>query len=143
MNLSNLQRLEQIGKLKSEPGNQQEFDGLARSGRVRLQDARLSALSSESSFDLAYNAAHAFALAALRWCGFRSENRYIVFQCLPHTLGVAAEVWRVLALCHDRRNRIEYEGDMGIDEQLVTDLVSATEEVMERVNELGPVPASG
>ena len=26
MNLSNLQRLEQIGKLKSEPGDQQEFD---------------------------------------------------------------------------------------------------------------------
>ena len=76
------QRLASIGSLNREPGDQQEFDGLVRSGRVRLADPHLAALSQESRFDLAYNASHAFALAALRWCGYRSENRYIVFQCL-------------------------------------------------------------
>lgn len=80
-----LERLAAIGSLKHELGDQQEFDGLVRSGRVRLRDAHLAELSPESRFDLAYNASHAFALAALRWCGYRSENRYIVFQCLPHT----------------------------------------------------------
>ena len=66
MTFSNLERLAQSGSLKREPGDQQEFDGLVRSGKVRLADAQLAALSTESRFDLAYNAAHAFALAALR-----------------------------------------------------------------------------
>ena len=48
-----------------------------------------------SSFDLAYNAAHALCLAALRWHGWRSTNRFIVFQLLPHTLGLGPEVWRI------------------------------------------------
>jgi hypothetical protein len=91
---------------------------------------------SVSRFDLAYNASHALALAALRRAGYRSDNRYIVFQCLPHTLGVGADVWRVLALCHDRRNRAEYEGDVDIDEQLVRDLVAATEKVLEVLESL-------
>jgi hypothetical protein len=47
----------------------------------------MTALSPEIRFDLAYNAAHALALAALRWNGYRLNNsRYIVFQALPHTL---------------------------------------------------------
>lgn len=47
-------------------------------------------LAIESRFDLAYNAAHALALAALRARGYRSDNRYVVFQALPHTLGLPA-----------------------------------------------------
>ena len=39
----------------------------------------------ESRFDLAYNPSHALALANLRWHGYRSDIRYIVFQCLQHT----------------------------------------------------------
>jgi hypothetical protein len=46
---------------------------------VRLQDARQPILSLESRFDLAYNAAHASALSALRAHGYRSENRFLVF----------------------------------------------------------------
>lgn len=60
------ENLVDIGQLKEEPGDQREFDGLVHSGRSRLKDARLDALSLESRFDLAYNAAHAIALAALR-----------------------------------------------------------------------------
>lgn len=140
MDSSNLANLAKIGKLKAEPGNQKEFDGLVRSGRVRLDDARKASLSIESRFDLAYNASHALALAALRRHGYRSDNRYIVFQCLPHTLGIGPEIWRVLALCHDRRNRAEYEGVLEIDEQLEADLVRAAELLLEKVTSLGPVP---
>jgi len=140
VNSTSLERLAQIGGLKHEPGDQQEFDGLVRSGRVRLADANLPALSTESRFDLAYNASHAFALAALRWCGYRSESRYLVFQCLPHTLAVGDEVWRILALCHDRRNRAEYEGNIDIDTQLVIDLIKAAEQVLDKLTNLGPIP---
>ena len=86
-------------------------------------DAANPPLSLEGRFDLAYNAAHALALAALRRLGYRPGNRYIVFQALPHTLGSPAPIWRVLAKSHDTRNLAEYEGVVDIDERLVADLI--------------------
>ena len=74
-----------IGKLKVEPLYQSEFDGLVRSAGRKLPDAQNAALSPDSRFILAYDAAHSLALAALRWHGFRSENRYLVFQVLGRT----------------------------------------------------------
>jgi hypothetical protein len=65
--------------LKVEPPDAKEFAGLLRSGKARLKDARREGLALESRFDLAYNAAHALCLAALRRHGYRSGNRYIVF----------------------------------------------------------------
>jgi hypothetical protein len=62
-----LDNLVKIGKLKAEAPSQAEHDGLVRSGTVRLRDAENDTLSIESRFDLAYNAAHALALAALRF----------------------------------------------------------------------------
>ena len=75
------------------------------------------------------NAAHAFALAGLRRTGYRSENRYIVFQVLPLTLGISNATWRVLDKCHAMRNQSEYEGFLEIDETIVADLIAATSEV--------------
>lgn len=84
-------------------------------------------LALESRFDLAYNAAHALCLAALRRKGYRPSNRYIVFQAVPHTLGLGPEVWRVLDKCHGIRNQGEYEGLLDVDDQLIADLVRATQ----------------
>ncbi|HJX17558.1 MAG TPA: hypothetical protein VJ437_05110 [Acidiferrobacterales bacterium] len=135
----NLENLAKIGKLKKERVSQTEFDGLVKSGRARLADAHTSSLSIESRFDLAYNASHALALAALRWHGYRSENRYLVFQCLQDTLGLGPEHWRVLALCHERRNVAEYQGHLDVEERLVTDLIRVTETLSEKVSTLGKV----
>jgi hypothetical protein len=79
---SALEKLCGPGKpLNQEPPDQAEFDGLVRSGRVvRLKDAQNARNAIESRFDLAYNAAHALCLAALRQMGFRARHRYIVFQ---------------------------------------------------------------
>ena len=129
--------------LKAEPPDANEFAGLMRSGDRRLNDARKTSLSLESRFDLAYNAAHALCLAALRWHGYRSGNRYIVFQLLPQTLGLGPAVWRVLAKCHDIRNLGEYEGDLDVDERIVTDLIAACDAVAVRVRALAAVAARG
>ena len=86
--------------------------------------------SLEGRFDLAYNAAHALSLAALRRLGYRPANRYIVFQALAHTLGLPPSVWRVLAKGHAVRNRAEYEGMAEVEERLVTDLVEAADLVL-------------
>jgi hypothetical protein len=125
--------------LHIEPPDAAEFEGLKRSGLARLADAGKASLALESRFDLGYNAAHALCLAALRWHGYRSGNRYIVFQLLPHTLGLGPEVWRVLAKCHDVRNKGEYEGQLNIDERLVTDLLTAARAVAVRLDALRPV----
>lgn len=117
MNSKNLDNLVKIGHLKIEPFNNPEFIGLVDSGEKRLRDANNASLAIESRFDLAYNAAHALSLAALRFHGYRAGNRYIVFQVLPDTIGVSSEVWRVLAKCHDCRNLAEYEGHVEIDNQ--------------------------
>ena len=39
------------------------------------------------------------------------------------TFGLGPEVWRVLARCHDVRNRGEHEGDLAVDERLLADLM--------------------
>lgn len=142
MALSPLDNLVRIGTLKAEPPAQAEFDGLVRSGLVRLRDAENGTLSLESRFDLAYNAAHALSLAAMRWHGCRSENRYLVFQCLEHTIGLENTQWRVLDQAHKKRNLAEYEGDLDVDDALVTALIRVARTVAERVQALGPVAQS-
>lgn len=141
MPLPPLDNLVRIGQLKAELPAQAEFDGLVRSGQVRLADAANATLSLESRFDLAYNAAHALSLAAMRWHGYRSESRYHVFQCLTHTIGLEAVQWRVLDQAHRKRNLAEYEGELDVDDALVEALVRTTHVVAERVTALGPVPA--
>ena len=138
MPLANLQQLAAAKHLKAEKADRKEFDGLVKLGRARLGDARRTELSPEGRFDLAYNAAHAFALAALRRVGYRSENRYLVFQCLAHTLDIAPEHWRVLALAHDRRNAAEYSGVFQHDERLLADVIRVAELVLAKVEETGP-----
>jgi hypothetical protein len=125
--------------LRAEPPDSKEFAGLQRMGMARLQDAQKASLALESQFDLAYNAAHALFLAALRWHGYRPGNRFIVFQLLPHTLGLGPEVWRVLSKCHDARNLGEYEGMLEVDSRLVTDLIAACQRVANKLSALPPL----
>lgn len=128
------------GLLTREAPDRAEYEGLVRSGLKRLTDAENTDLSLDSRFDLAYSAAHALALAALRHRGFRASKRYIVFQVLPHTLGLGPEVWRFLSKCHDLRNRSEYEGALDADERMVLELVGAARRVATEVRAL---PALG
>ena len=135
---SRLDNLARIGELKKEPPAQAELEGLIRSGSARLEDAGNDALSLDGRFDLAYNAAHALSLAALRWHGYRSENRYLVFQTLAHTLDLPSEQWRVLDTAHRKRNFIEYEGFADVDEELVAAMIRVAQQILLRVAKLGP-----
>lgn len=93
----------------------------------------------ESRFDLAYNAAHALSLAALRCHGYRSENRYQVFQCLAHTLKLEPLQWRALSQAHNKRNLAEYEGGLDVDGALLDALIRSAQVVLNGVTALGPV----
>ena len=131
----NLENLVRSGGLKAEPPDRKECEGLLRSATDRLKDAHSSALSFASRFDLAYNAAHALALTAMRLQGFRSDRRYLVFQCLVHTLGLNKLQVRLFALCHERRNLAEYEGYMDVDETLLAELLAATDALLPLVQD--------
>jgi hypothetical protein len=130
-----LENLVRSGNLKAEPPDRKECEGLLRSATDRLKDAHSSALSFASRFDLAYNAAHALALTAMRLQGFRSDRRYLVFQCLVHTLGLNKVHVRLFALCHERRNLAEYEGYMDVDETLLAELLAATDALLTLVQD--------
>lgn len=135
-----LAKLASIGKLRAEAPDARERSELLRSATVRLQDARQPVLSLESRFDLAYNAAHAAALAALRFHGYRSENRYLVFQCLEHTLGFTPKQWLILDQAHKKRNLAEYEGELDVTARFVDELIAQTETLIAAAIALHPTP---
>ena len=142
MTSAELDNLVRIGKLKREPPSARELKGLLDSARARLDDATNTALAFDSRFDLAYNASHALALYALRRAGFRSDARYLAFQTLPHTLGLPAEVWRVLAKAHERRNLAEYEGHLERDDRLLEDVLVAARRLQEAIGKLPALDAA-
>lgn len=131
-----LENLLRSGNLKAEAPDRQECEGLMRSAMDRLTDAQTVSLSFASRFDLAYNAAHAAALTALRLSGYRSDKRYLVFQCLIHTAEISNVQVRLFALCHERRNLAEYEGYMDEDDALLTQLIGSAAELLDRVRQL-------
>lgn len=128
-----LNNLLRIGQLKLEPPARDEIEGLLHSGSLRLTDSQRTDISLQSRFDLAYNATHALALAALRAEGYRAESRYLVFQCLQHTVGLSSAQWRVLDQAHRKRNLAEYEGEVDVDEQLLEAMLRVAREVEKRV----------
>jgi len=130
MGQNELDNLVRIGQLKTEPRNILEVTRMLAMAQTRLRDAKLSSLSLEGRFTSAYNAAHAGALAALRWHGYRSENRYTVFQCLIHTLGWPANRWRVLDVAHQKRNLAEYEGYLEVEPSTVNELCDVVETLL-------------
>lgn len=122
--------LENLRDLKPEAPDAGELLRLIQVARSRLRDAAQPDLSIESRFSLAYGAAHAVSLAALRRLGYRTDKRYLVFQLLPQTLGLDASVWRVLDRAHEKRNLLEYEGMTDIEPQLVADTLVAAGQVL-------------
>ena len=137
--MEQLENLARIGNLLREPPDQEEFDGMLAAARNSLSDIQIPGLSMSGQFTLAYGAAHALARAALRWHGYRSDKRYVVFQCLQHTVGLETAKWRVLDLCHQRRNLAEYEGHLEIDQQLLDELIAVAIELLAQVEKLGPM----
>ncbi|MRT31268.1 hypothetical protein [Herbaspirillum sp. CAH-3] len=133
MGHNELENLLRLGQLKPEPPSAAEIDTHLQSGRDRLKDASAPGLSISGRFLLGYSAAYAFSLAALRRQGFRPASRYVVFQCLPHTLEVGPDVWRLLARAHDVRNGFEYEGSDEVTEDLGLQVIRCAE-VLERLS---------
>jgi hypothetical protein len=129
-----------IGKLKAEAPNDAEIGRMLALARTRLGDAGLKGASAEGRFTSAYTAAHAASLAALRWHGYRSESRFMVFQCLTHTVNWEAARWRVLDAAHRKRNLAEYEGVLDVEESAIKELRALTAELIADVSKMVVAP---
>lgn len=124
LSLPALDKLAAIGKLKAEPRNHAEV-------------GRLLAMAADPP---RHNAAHAASLAALRWHGYRSESRFMVFQCLSHTVNWQPARWRVLDAAHRKRNLAEYEGVLDVEESVIKELCILTAELIADVSKLVRAP---
>jgi hypothetical protein len=128
-----LDNLVRVGKLKREATDHAESRRMVLLARTRWIDAQQVNVSTDGRFASVYGAAHAAALAALRLHGYRSENRFMVFQCLSHTIGWPASRWRVLDVAHQKRNLAEYEGFLDIEESMVIELIDLVRELIAEV----------
>jgi uncharacterized protein (UPF0332 family) len=133
----NLENLVRAKLLKPEPTSKQEITRLLASAEEQLHDSRVASLSASSKFALAYNAAHALALTALRAEGYRPStamgHRKIVFQVLETTAGAEPKLWRALDRYHDRRNAAEYEGASSATDTEAQDIVKLASELQRLV----------
>jgi len=131
VSIAALDNLVKIRQLAAEPPNETEIRRLLRMAQTHLADAQQTSVSVEGRYLSAYAAGHSAGLAALRHHGYRSENRYIVFQSLTHTLGWPAERWRLLDAAHRARNLAEYEGFMEVELSQVTELTRVVATLLE------------
>ncbi|MEA2835548.1 MAG: hypothetical protein QOD89_98 [Bradyrhizobium sp.] len=137
MSKPELDNLVKIKRLKVEAPSRVEHTRMLEPAGKRLVDAQNEDLDVDSQFDLAYGAAHRFALAALRREGYRSDNnRLTVFQTLVHTVGTTNADLQVFLKAHAERNLAEYEGRTEIDVGLLKELVRCTKELEWKVSKL-------
>lgn len=86
-----------------------------------LANARLSGITSEGSFDMAYKAIMQLANAALQANGYRtltsvSGHHRTLIQLLPQTIGLDSEKMVLFESLRKQRNLIDYSGDSVTDE---------------------------
>jgi hypothetical protein len=134
----NLENLARAKQLNAEPLSTEQIGRLLASAETQLRDSRNTSLGAPSRFMLAYNAAHALALAlaALRAAGYRPSSaghRKIIFQVLDATADAPPELWRALDRYHDRRNASEYEGAPPATTVEAEDMVKLTTELQRLV----------
>lgn len=133
MTLENLERIKLLLPLEK---SETEFAHLIERARELHTDSIRKELSIQSRFQLAYEAAFALSLAALRWYGYRpSGNRYVAFQALSHTVELGSEV-ALLIKAHGLRNDIEYDAEPFDDHRFLEELISINEILLHRVPRL-------
>lgn len=140
MTNKNLDNLFKTGQLKSEPFEKSEAMRMLQTAHRRLIDSGITEMSLEGQFTSAYNAAHAAALAALRWHGYRSENELIAFHCLGETLCWPRNRYQAFDAAHQMRNLVEYEGYLEIEESTVDMLRDLTTSLIKDVELLVNTP---
>lgn len=100
--------------LREEATSPSEVQGLLASAAAFLADAKRDGNSDQTRYNIAYEAAHALALAAMRACGLRPAqgpgHRAMVFSVLDATTVAPPKVCIPLSKANEKRNRLTYDG---------------------------------
>ncbi len=135
----NLRNLERTGALKQEATSASEIRRLLELARGGLASAGLKGNPLEVRYQVAYAAAHYFALAALRANDYRTAaregHRQLVFQLLTHTSGIDSSVALALDRAHRKRNELEYTGAVDVTEAETGSLIAAARALQESVRD--------
>ena len=133
-----LKNLERIGSLVAEATSHSEIQRLLSLADASLSGAQTKSLAVEPRFQLAYGAAHHLALAGLRANNYRTASReghrMLVFQVLPHSVGLDPATARTLDRAHRKRNELEYTGAVDVPESETNDLIAAVRMLQQRVH---------
>jgi hypothetical protein len=113
MTLENLLAIHRLQLFEATPGGVQR---LLASAERNLADARLTRLSADSRFDIAYKVIMQCAMIGLWAKGYRTStsqpgHHQTALQMLPKTTGIAPETVLVLDALRKQRNLNDYEGE--------------------------------
>lgn len=129
-----LENLAKIGKLKPHKTSREEIARLLAAVHRNMKDARLTSISPESRFDIAYKAVMQCALIAVMANGFRPStsepgHHATVIQSLPKTIGLSDERLIVLDQLRKKRNLSDYVGE-GIGEEEAAACLRAADDLV-------------
>lgn len=114
MSLDNLVKIHQ---LQHHTATAEEVQRLLTAARRNLADSRVTSISDQARFDLAYKAIMQCAMLGLLAKGYRPStttpgHHQTMIQALELTLGVSREGWVVLDSLRKKRNLNDYSGDL-------------------------------
>lgn len=130
MTLNNLvgKSLEKINK------DENAIQRLIQAAERNLTDAKLTELSSENRFDLAYKSIMQIANAALQSQGYRTltsqpGHHQTMIQSLAKTINVDPNILIILDALRKQRNVVDYSGDL-ISESTAQDCIKQAEQLL-------------
>ena len=132
-----LQNLLKIGQLKPHPPDAAEVQRLLAAAVRGLADARVTEISPETRFDVAYRAVMQSALAAMMAHGYRPDtnrpgHHATVMQGLALTIGLAPARILVLDTLRRKRNLADYTGE-DVDDSSAAHCIAEAEQLLEDV----------
>ena len=136
MSLENLAAISQLERISPDAG---DIARLLEAAARSLSDARLSGLSAEGRFDMAYKAVMQTANAALQANGYRTltskpGHHATMIQTLPMTVGLDKTSMVVLDALRKQRNVIDYSGEL-VSDAMAAEAVARAEALIGKVRE--------
>ena len=132
-NLLNINRLQAFSLVRT--GVQRLLDSAARN----LNDAQLTALSTDNRFDAAYKTIMQCAMVGLWANGYRTSTNQLghhqtTLQALPLTLNLATDSVIIFDALRKQRNLNDYEGDP-VTEAAVTECIHQAENLLKHTKQ--------
>jgi uncharacterized protein (UPF0332 family) len=125
--------------LESIPVDHDTIKRLINAAERNIADSKITAMSIENRFDVAYKAIMQIANAALQASGYRTltskpGHHHTMIQLLSKTLKIDNETVILLDVMRKQRNVADYSGDV-VPESTMRDCISQAEKLLKQFND--------